>query len=70
MSMSGDGDGDDAAAMGLIPPERPWTLPAWHLDPDQLVAQARALNLSAFASAAAGATRHSDPPTNPAMRSC
>lgn len=71
MGFASDGDEDDAAAaMGLVMEQAPWTLPAWHMDPDSLAAHAKSMLHADFASAATAAMKHSDPPTNPAMRSC
>jgi len=64
----GDGDQDDAAGMDLWALEGSpgiWTPECWHKSPEQLQDEARAMNESAFASAASGATRHSDAPLPP-----
>lgn len=39
-----------------------WTPDCWHMSPEQLQERARAMNEAAFASAAANAGKHSNPP--------
>lgn len=73
MNMAGgDNDNDDHAAAAVWDSASSgcWSLPAWHKSPDRLAAEARDMNEMAFASAAACAGKHSDPPVNPEMRSC
>jgi hypothetical protein len=62
LGVSGDGDEDDAAAMGLIPHDACWEPEAWHKSPDQMFDEAKAMNHAAFAMADAHAHKHCDPP--------
>jgi hypothetical protein len=72
-STGGDGDGDDQEAAKIFAAEGSqgiWTPECWSKSPVQLIEEARSMNEAAFASAAAGATRHSNPPCPPSsMRS-
>lgn len=59
----GDNDADEAAAAkaegnaGGI-----WTPECWRKSPEALIAEAKAMNLAAFAHVAAHAGKHSNPP--------
>lgn len=65
MNMAGgDNDGDDNAAAPLWDgaDSTVWRPPCWTSSPGQLQEHARAMNISAHASAAAAAGKHSNPP--------
>jgi len=47
-----------------------WTLAAWHKSPRALCDEAAALNHAAYASAAAAAGKHSQPPVPSHLRHC
>jgi hypothetical protein len=66
-STGGDGDQDDAAAGALSALEGSrgiWTPEAWHKSPEQLIEEARAMNIAAFHSAVLAAPKHSNPPSS------
>ena len=68
MNMAGgDNDEDDNAAAPLWDgaDDGTWSPECWHKSPLQMQEEARAMNEAAFASAAAGAGRHSNPPAVP-----
>ncbi len=62
--MGGDGDGDDLEAESLWDEANAgaWSLPAWHQSPRALCDSAAASNHAAYASVAAAAGKHSQPP--------
>jgi hypothetical protein len=59
----GDGDQDDAAAKKTVGNAGGiWTPECWHKSPEQMIAEARAMNAACFAHVAAHAHKHSNPP--------
>lgn len=66
-ATGGDGDNDDATAMGLWnkADDGTWKPECWFKSPEQMQAEARAMNNAAFAHAASMAGKHSNPPNMP-----
>lgn len=67
----GDADEDEHAGEAVTRLEESrgqWTPDAWHSNPLELAAHAKALNHAAYASVAAAAGKHSNPPHNPHLR--
>jgi hypothetical protein len=71
MNMAGgDNDGDDQSAAPLWDgaDSTSWRPPCWSKSPDALAAEAKAMNHAGYASAAANAGKHSNPPNDPWAR--
>jgi hypothetical protein len=45
-----------------------WEPESWHKSPDQMQSEARSMNHAAHEHAAACASKHDNPPTNPNLR--
>lgn len=63
--LDSDGDYDPAQDLWNEANASCYSLPAWSKSPVQMINEARSMNQSAFASAAAAAPKHDNPPNHP-----